>query len=243
MFSTMGNAVTFPLETLIFWALGHATILQEQGTLSHFPKWEDRHLCSVFGDDCIIPTQYAEPFIRTMTRVGFIINKEKSFYDDGGFRESCGGDYLHGNPVRPYSLKGPANNKRSSVEPWLYIIANSLIPKYISCFGGTNYIYDKELFTVLSKLFSQYDIAIKLVPDYFPVGVDHHGTYSFNFMRFQYRRQARRVDDLHFCAWLKSPGGRRSPWWTRKKNGGYVVAKGKSAHWTVTPAYSRRRRP
>jgi hypothetical protein len=168
MISTMGNAVTFPLETLVFWSLAHSTRLQLEGTLSHFPEWEDRHLCSVFGDDCIVPSHMALDFIKVMESVGFICNEEKSFYADERFRESCGGDYLRGYDVRPFYLKSPSSNRMSALEPWLYIIGNRLISKYMLCFGKRNYVYDKELLRVLFGLFQKYNLEIKVVPMDFP---------------------------------------------------------------------------
>lgn len=264
MFSTMGNAVTFPLETLVFWTLAHAVRLHRQGTCSSFPEWNELKTCSVFGDDCILPTPDAPLFIEAATRVGFIINDEKSFYDDKGFRESCGGDFLHGDDVRPFHLKAPSSVRLSALEPWLYIIANSFIKKYRTYFGELTYVYDKEVFRSIALLFSRYNIAIKLVPDYFPddaglkisddinrfiynypmitlskVAVSEHGLYSFLFCRFNYRQSKRRVDDLHYASWLKMPGGRRAPFWTSRKKGGYVVARAWSCHWHFDPVNYR----
>lgn len=258
MFSTMGNAVTFPLETLVFWTMAHATRLTNGSTLATLPEWRDLDKCSVFGDDCILPSTDAPLFIEAMTKVGFIINEEKSFFDDKGFRESCGGDYLRGYDVRPCHIKAPTSIKASALEPWLYIIANSLTLKYISCFGSLNYIYDKELFRVIAKIFCDAGIVVKLVPPHYPddsglkmsfdiqrfnlhypgvtysqVSKNKHGSYRFLFCNFRYRdKRLERFDDLHYCSWLKSPGGRRSPMWITRRNGGYVVAKGTSVHWT-----------
>jgi hypothetical protein len=256
MFSTMGNAVTFPLETLVFWSLAHATRLQGK-TLSCFPEWDDLLKCSVFGDDCIVPTDIADSFIEVCESVGFICNRDKTFTGGPGFRESCGGDYLHGYDVRPFSLKGPADNRRSSLEPWLYVVMNRIFPKYISYFGSRDYVYDRAFFKVIQRLFDEYGLDLKLVPYRFPddsglrwtkdiqrfvrcypfrlskVGVNQHGTYTFRFCRFNYRKDTVRVDDLHYATWLKRPGGERSPWWEAKRKGGYVVAKGQSGHWSL----------
>jgi hypothetical protein len=236
MFSTMGNAVTFPLETLVFWTMAHATRLQRLGTLSSFPEWKDLRKCSVFGDDCIVPTEDALSFIRVMERFGFIVNDEKSFYGNEGFRESCGGDYLHGIDVRPFKLKGPHNISISSLEPWLYTFANALLEKYILYFGELTYVYDKELFKSLFSIFRQYNIAIKLVPDDFPddaglkissdicrfyscytmnlcdIAVNDHGLYTFRYCNFRYAvPQRARVDDLHYAKWLKTHVFRLGP--------------------------------
>jgi len=261
MFSTMGNAVTFPLETLVFWTMGHALILDDR-SLSCFPEWEDLLECSVFGDDCIVPTRYAKSYISLMTQFGFIVNEEKSFYDDKGFRESCGGDFFHGYDVRPVNIKAPTSCNLSALEPWLYIIANSVIPKYISLFGTRDYIYKCDFFKLLFCLFDKYDIAVKLVPYRFPddaglkiafdlqrfarlypckyskVTVSRHGSYEFLYLRFNYRKNLKRSEDLHYSSWLKTPGGHRAPWYASRRKGGYIVAKGKSCHWHVPSLFS-----
>lgn len=90
-FSSMGNGFTFPLETLLFWAL----------TVSASGRPED---VGVYGDDIICPADKAEDVIRLLAFCGFSTNKEKSFIT-GPFRESCGGDYYLGVDIRPYYQK------------------------------------------------------------------------------------------------------------------------------------------
>lgn len=86
-FSSMGNGYTFPLETLIFWAL--ASSAAEDG------------FASVYGDDIIVSTHSVERVMRILEVCGFSINRKKSYWK-GSFRESCGGDYLSGIDIRPY---------------------------------------------------------------------------------------------------------------------------------------------
>lgn len=166
--STMGNAGTFPLETLAFWALAVGATRSLRPGNSTLVEYEDKCCCSVFGDDCIVPSEVAKPFIGLCESVGFLVNEEKSFYGNERFRESCGGDYYRGYNVRPYHLKASQSMKRSSLEPWLYIIFNSLQQKYISYFGLLGYVYEKELFKTLFALMSKYDIRIKVVPWHLP---------------------------------------------------------------------------
>ena len=90
----MGNGFTFPLETLIFWAL---TASACEG---------DVDSVSVYGDDIICPRERADDVIDTLTMCGFKINLEKSFVE-GPFRESCGCDYYKGIDIRPFYKKEP----------------------------------------------------------------------------------------------------------------------------------------
>lgn len=230
MFSTMGNAVTFPVETLVFWALGlacHETL--NGGHYSWYTaERPSADVVSVFGDDCILPTATAPTFIKVCEHVGFIVNETKSFYDDSGFRESCGGDYLHGMPVRPFYLKAPTSNAGSALEPWLYVIANRVLKKYVQYFGTLTYIYDKEFFRLWTSLVEKESIKVKVVPDHYPddsglkissdllrfansykvrfapVSRSKQGLYRFQFCKYQYADEKRRDDSLRYHDWLKT---------------------------------------
>lgn len=109
-FSAMGNGFTFELETLLF--LGLICALDEdlvpgENTL-------------VYGDDILVPTWHAVNVISCLKFFGFTTNEQKTFLD-GPFRESCGGDYWLGQPVRAYQLK------KSPTEPHEWIaLANGL---------------------------------------------------------------------------------------------------------------------
>lgn len=90
-FSSMGNGYTFPLESLIFWALA--------GSVAGFDE------TSVYGDDIIVPTDAYGDVVSVLRACGFQPNEKKSF-STGPFRESCGADWFRGFPVRPYYQKG-----------------------------------------------------------------------------------------------------------------------------------------
>lgn len=94
-FSSMGNGFTFPLETLIFYALACACVEES-----------DQHLVSVYGDDIIVPSYAYASLCDLLRVVGFVPNPAKSF-SSGPFRESCGHDYIRGINIRPCFVKGP----------------------------------------------------------------------------------------------------------------------------------------
>lgn len=95
-FSSMGNGFTFPLETLIFWAL---TASACEGNVDSV---------SVYGDDIICPRERSDDVVDILTMCGFKINLEKSFVE-GPFRESCGCDYYKGIDIRPFYQKEPVD--------------------------------------------------------------------------------------------------------------------------------------
>lgn len=87
----MGSGHTFPLQTILFYAISKA-VLELLGS---------RARVYVYGDDIILPSKHASYVIDLFDDLGFTINTKKSFVD-GPFRESCGGDYHRGVDVRPF---------------------------------------------------------------------------------------------------------------------------------------------
>lgn len=90
MFCSMGNGYTFPLETLIFYAL---TVAASKGGA----------LVRAYGDDIICETDDAPSVVNLLTLCGFMINESKCGY--GKFRESCGADWYAGINIRPVYVK------------------------------------------------------------------------------------------------------------------------------------------
>lgn len=88
--SSMGNGYTFGLETLIFSSLLYG-VVRYQGE-----QWKD-HIpnIAIYGDDIVCPTRFANDLSAVLTRTGFLLNKDKSFFR-GLVRESCGADFLNG---------------------------------------------------------------------------------------------------------------------------------------------------
>jgi len=242
-YATMGNATTFPVETLVFLALMHAVADEaDRSALNQCldvprlrtlndPITMINECMSVFGDDCILPSQYAKCFMYFAETLGFVVNREKSFFTpSAGFRESCGGDYLHGVSVRPFFLKGPSGLRKLDLEAWIYKTWNLALKKYIPYFGPCSYLYDRRLFTYLVKLSREFSIKIKIVPRDFPddsglkifsdlnrwleaypdmrlsqIGYDEHGTYHFSYLAWKFKSKKRRCDALRYAVWLKKP--------------------------------------
>lgn len=91
-FAPMGSALCFPIETLIFAAICEIVMGEVR----------DHRRYSVYGDDIIIPTERVGSLINVLEKLGFRVNREKSFYlRTHWFRESCGGEYCDGYDVTP----------------------------------------------------------------------------------------------------------------------------------------------
>lgn len=94
-FSSMGNAFTFELESLIFYSFAYGVCRALDLPLDQV---------SIYGDDIIIPAEGYPLLIEVLAYYGFTTNVEKS-YATGPFRESCGADWLGGLDIRPFYLR------------------------------------------------------------------------------------------------------------------------------------------
>lgn len=86
-FSSMGNAYTFELESLIFYAL-----ISSAGEAGVF---------SVYGDDLVVHQDDYQRTLEILAWGGFVINESKSFSVGSRFYESCGKHYFDGREVTP----------------------------------------------------------------------------------------------------------------------------------------------
>lgn len=94
-FSSMGNGFTFELETILFATLARTVVASEGG---------DPDLVWCYGDDLIVPAAHALSVMSALRMFGFTPNMKKTFIE-GPFRESCGGDYFDGTPVRAHYVE------------------------------------------------------------------------------------------------------------------------------------------
>lgn len=121
-FMTMGIGFTFPLETLIFYALLLA--------MKNLLKLEKGRI-SVYGDDLIYPSELHKVVKHVFPRLHLKLNEDKT-YVTSNFRESCGGDYYHGTDVRPFSPEGECQNLPARrYAAFLYKIYNGIRRRWL----------------------------------------------------------------------------------------------------------------
>lgn len=98
--ATMGNSMTFWLESVIFLGITMAAVEFYNNMANQFypiVRTEFDETISVYGDDIICPTEAAITVMEWLEELGFIVNREKSFFTrDNLYRESCGEEYLEG---------------------------------------------------------------------------------------------------------------------------------------------------
>jgi hypothetical protein len=98
-FASMGSALTFPIEAMVFSTIVFMGIAQAKGQIpdeSFIQAYRQR--VRVYGDDIIVPTDCALWVKVLLSSFGIKVNTSKSF-TEGNFRESCGKEYFFGHDV------------------------------------------------------------------------------------------------------------------------------------------------
>lgn len=99
-FAPMGSALCFPVEALCFWAISVAAIARRY----RLQRQEVGRRIYVYGDDIIVPVDWAPTVMEALELVRLKVNKSKSCVT-GFFRESCGMDAFKGVQVTPIRIK------------------------------------------------------------------------------------------------------------------------------------------
>lgn len=131
-FAPMGSAICFPTQCIIFAAvclycytaarLGKTTgsfvcteedvldtihnhLTQRRSALTPFNRKYEPPI--VYGDDIIVDTRITDSVTSTLSRLGFSVNRSKSFTGSQSFRESCGVFAFEGQDVTPVTFRLP----------------------------------------------------------------------------------------------------------------------------------------
>jgi hypothetical protein len=98
-YASMGSALCFPIEAMVFLTMIFVGI---QRSLNTKLTLEDVKRLSgsvrVFGDDLIVPVDHVLSIVQALEAFGSRVNLSKSFWT-GRFRESCGREYYDGEDV------------------------------------------------------------------------------------------------------------------------------------------------
>jgi len=104
-FAGMGNALTFPVQSICFAIVCIAAILDQWGLKPTYARvMRASRQIRVYGDDIIINSEFAHQCVDWLEAVGLKINRNKSFLE-GNFRESCGVDAWKGVDVTPLYVR------------------------------------------------------------------------------------------------------------------------------------------
>lgn len=104
-FAGMGNATTFPVQSVVFAMISIASILHKLGKPpTHRNVLHASRMVQVYGDDIVVPTHHHSQVEEWLECFGMRVNRHKSFCE-GNFRESCGLDAFNGIEITPLYLK------------------------------------------------------------------------------------------------------------------------------------------
>ena len=98
-FASMGSALTFPIEAMVFLTIVFIGIEEELNTpLTPKIIRDFQRQVRIYGDDIIVPVEYVRSVTLALQRFGAKVNESKSFWN-GKFRESCGKEFFNGEDV------------------------------------------------------------------------------------------------------------------------------------------------
>ncbi|DAD50170.1 TPA_asm: RNA-directed RNA polymerase [ssRNA phage Esthiorhiza.3_1] len=115
-FASMGSALTFPIEAMIFSIIvfiGIESKLNRRLTNESIQAFVGR--VRIYGDDIIVPVEFAESVVDTLHTFGYVVNVSKSFWL-GKFRESCGKEFYDGYDVSVVRIRQQLPTQRRDAQ-------------------------------------------------------------------------------------------------------------------------------
>lgn len=110
-FASMGSAMCFPIETLVFATC--ALMGGDRKSLSISRYFRNPRRFRVYGDDIIVPIDIVPSVLEVLEECSFKVNTNKSFWN-GKFRESCGADWYDGHDVSVVRIRHQLPESRQS---------------------------------------------------------------------------------------------------------------------------------
>lgn len=115
-YASMGSALTFPIEAMMFLTFIVMGISQDLGRpLTTKDLYGLRGKVRVYGDDIIVPVEHVPSVIRVLEAHSLKVNSDKSFWS-GSFRESCGKEYYMGQDVSIVKVRAVPPTSRKDAE-------------------------------------------------------------------------------------------------------------------------------
>lgn len=167
-FASMGSALCFPVEAMVFATICLIGIAQQRSGTSVPSYALLKSLCGqvrVYGDDIIVPADCAVSVTKALEDFGLRVNQGKSFRN-GKFRESCGKEYYDGRDVSITRVRR------------IFPSSRKCVPEVESLVSLRNQLYLAGLWKTCRWLDTQ---IVKILPHYPAVATTSPvlGRYSF----------------------------------------------------------------
>lgn len=181
-FASMGSALCFPMEEMVFLTIIFSSI--EQSLSTSFTRRDVSRFAGkvrVYGDDIVVPAEHVDCVIDGLESFGLKVNVNKSFWN-GKFRESCGKEYYDGTDVTLVRVRQalPSSRKDASA--------------VIAAVELRNQFYSAGFWQTAAFL----DDAIERVLPLFPIVEETSSALGrWSVFPFDYYRNAVRMDADH----------------------------------------------
>lgn len=141
-FASMGSALCFPVEALLFYVLALMTgVRATKSQVSAKTLYSLSRDVYVYGDDIILPRAWVDRFSHTLAAFALKMNTKKS-YSHSKFRESCGMDAYDGVEITPVYMRSPLSEAKRRPSP----------NEVISLISTANQAFDKCLYRTAISL-------------------------------------------------------------------------------------------
>jgi len=115
-FASMGSALCFPMEAIVFTTIVFIAIEKELNTpLTRKLVKSMVGKVRVYGDDIVVPVDYTSRVVSELEAYGLKVNASKSYWT-GKFRESCGKDYYNGRDITLARVRSRFPTQRKDAE-------------------------------------------------------------------------------------------------------------------------------
>lgn len=157
-FASMGSALTFPVEAMVFLTLvmmGIESELGHQLTRDDIASLRGRVI--IYGDDIIVPTEFAPSVAGVLEAFGLKVNRGKSFWT-GKFRESCGREYYDGHDISVVKVRKVVVSKDGNLS---FPTSLKHVPEIESYVSLRNRFYAAGLWRTASYLDEKIAVLLK----------------------------------------------------------------------------------
>jgi len=143
-FASMGSALCFPIEAMVFLTIIFLAIENEQGC--RFTERRDfvpfLGRVRVYGDDIVVPVDYVHSVVDLLEYFGARVGRHKSFWT-GRFRESCGKDYYAGHDVSIVKVRQYIPSHRQQVAETISLVSLRNQMYYSGCWETVKWLDHK----------------------------------------------------------------------------------------------------
>jgi hypothetical protein len=158
-FASMGSALTFPVEAMVFLTCVFIGIERELRTpVSEYMIKSYLGKVRIYGDDIIVPVDTVHSVVHVLESFGARVGADKSFWI-GRFRESCGKEYYEGHDVSIVKVRREFPTSRKHVPEVISVISLRNQLYYAGCWKATRWLDD-----IISRMIVHYPVVLPSSP-------------------------------------------------------------------------------